>query len=67
MPGQIVEVYVAPGDRVMPGQRLLVLEAMKMQQPVLAPYRGVVTQVPVARGDQVAAGQLLVHIDQTDE
>jgi 3-methylcrotonyl-CoA carboxylase alpha subunit len=67
MPGQIVEVYVAPGDSVVSGQKLLVLEAMKMQQPVLAPYRGIVTQVPVSKGDQVTAGQLLVHIDEVDE
>ena len=67
MPGQIVEVYVAPGDSVVSGQKLLVVEAMKMQQPILAPYQGIVTRVPVAKGDQVTAGQLLVHIDEVNE
>ncbi|SCX45213.1 propionyl-CoA carboxylase alpha chain [Klenkia marina] len=63
MPGSVVAVHVAPGDRVTAGQRLLVLEAMKMQHPVTAPADGVVTSVDVAVGDQVEAGAVLTVLE----
>ncbi len=63
MPGAIVEVFVSPGETVEAGQKLLVLEAMKMQHPVTAPFAGTVAEVPVAKGDQVGDGQLLVRVD----
>lgn len=63
MPGSIVEVFVAEGDKVTTGQKLLVLEAMKMQQEIAAAFDGVVEKIPVAKGDQVAEGQLLVHVE----
>jgi biotin carboxyl carrier protein len=44
------------------GDRLLVLEAMKMQQPVLAPLSGRVRSVGVAQGDQVEEGQVLALV-----
>jgi biotin carboxyl carrier protein len=62
MPGQIVEVFVAVGDRVEAGQRLLVLEA-KMQHTMKAPFAGTVESLPVQAGDQVAGGQVLVHVE----
>jgi 3-methylcrotonyl-CoA carboxylase alpha subunit len=65
MPGSIVEVFVSEGDVVVTGQKLLILEAMKMQQEVLAPFDGVVEKIPVAKGDQVSEGQLLVHVEPT--
>lgn len=66
MPGQIVDVSVSIGDTVEKGQKLLVLEAMKMQQPVLAPFDGTVDQLPVAKGDQVGEGDLLVHVQPSE-
>ncbi|GHE08745.1 ATP-binding protein [Klenkia taihuensis] len=63
MPGSVVAVHVAPGERVGAGQRLLVLEAMKMQHPVTAPADGVVTSVDVAVGDQVEAGAVLTVLE----
>lgn len=66
MTGQIVEVFVEQGEQVHAGQKLLVMEAMKMQHTVSAPFDGTVTALPVARGDQVADGQLLVRVEAED-
>ncbi len=63
MPGSVVAVHVAAGDRVTAGQRLLVLEAMKMQHPVTAPADGVVTSVDVVVGTQVEAGTVLTVLE----
>jgi len=66
MPAVVRRVLVAAGDRVEKGQALLVLEAMKMEQPVLAPAPGVVREIAVAEGDQVEAGEILAVIDGED-
>lgn len=63
MPGLVVEVLAVPGQRFEAGERLAVLEAMKTLQPVTARSAGVVAEVAVAAGDQVAAGQLLVRVE----
>ena len=55
MPGTVVSVGVVEGDRVEAGQTVLVLEAMKMQHTVTAPLAGVVTEIDVRPGAQVAA------------
>ena len=62
MPGTVLAVDVAVGDTVSAQQRLVVLEAMKMEMPVLAPFAASVTAVHAATGDQVAAGALLVEL-----
>jgi biotin carboxyl carrier protein len=62
MPGTVLGVDVAVGDAVTPQQRLVVLEAMKMEMPVLAPFAATVTAVHVEPGDQIAAGTLLVEL-----
>ncbi|MBC8100093.1 MAG: biotin/lipoyl-binding protein [Armatimonadetes bacterium] len=62
MPGQVVEVYVAPGDSVTAGQTLLVLEAMKMEIRLSAAANGVVKQVLVSKGSLVERDQPLVEI-----
>jgi acetyl/propionyl-CoA carboxylase alpha subunit len=64
MPGTVIKVLAAPGDRVSPRQTLLVLEAMKMETPVVSPYQAVVRAVHVAEGDQVAGGALLVELEE---
>jgi acetyl/propionyl-CoA carboxylase alpha subunit len=64
MPGTVIKVLVAPGDRVEPRQALLVLEAMKMETPVASPYEAVVRTVHVAEGDRVTGGQLLVELEE---
>ena len=62
MPGQVVEVYVKPGDTVQSGQTLALLEAMKMEIRVLAPVEGVVTEVFVQKGDVVERDQRLINL-----
>jgi propionyl-CoA carboxylase alpha chain len=64
MPGTVIKVLAAPGDRVERRQTLLILEAMKMETPVLSPYEAVVRAVHVAEGDRVASGALLVELEE---
>jgi acetyl-CoA/propionyl-CoA carboxylase, biotin carboxylase, biotin carboxyl carrier protein len=64
MPGTVIKVLAAPGDHVGQRQTLLVLEAMKMETPVVSPYEAVVRAVHVAEGDQVAGGALLVELEE---
>lgn len=63
MPGLVVDVLVSEGDRVEAGQKLAVLEAMKTQQPLLAPFAGIVEKIGGAKGEQVAEGQLLLIVN----
>jgi acetyl/propionyl-CoA carboxylase alpha subunit len=64
MPGVVVKVLAAEGDRVEPRQPLVVLEAMKMETPLVSPYGAVVKRVHVAEGDRVAGGALLVELEE---
>ena len=64
MPGTVIRVLVAPGDAVAARQPLVVLEAMKMETPLVAPYAGRSTEVHVAEGDRVAGGALLVELGE---
>ena len=66
MPGVVVDVMIAEGDTVEAGQTLLVLEAMKMQNPLQADEPGIVRRVLVEKGAAVAGGALLVEIDCGD-
>jgi len=61
--GNIFKVHVSVGDEVDEGDRLLVVEAMKMETEIVAPRTGVIAQVLVAEGDVVAVGDPLVVID----
>jgi acetyl-CoA/propionyl-CoA carboxylase biotin carboxyl carrier protein len=63
MQGTIVKVLVAQGDAVEPGQALLVLEAMKMENHINAEGGGTVTEVRVAAGDTVGTGDVLIVIE----
>jgi 3-methylcrotonyl-CoA carboxylase alpha subunit len=62
MHGKVLSVSVAKGDRVAKGQRLMVLEAMKMEHALDAAAEGVVAELSVAAGDQVAEGAQLILI-----
>ena len=63
MPGTVLRVLVEPGDRVTARQPLVVLEAMKMETPLVAPYEAVVRTVHARAGDRVAGGAALVELD----
>ncbi|WP_417727560.1 acetyl/propionyl/methylcrotonyl-CoA carboxylase subunit alpha [Roseovarius sp.] len=64
MPGLVKAVYAAPGQAVTKGDRLAVLEAMKMEHSLLAARDGVVAEVLVSAGDQVSAGAALVRLEE---
>ena len=67
MPGTVVRVLVAEGDRVEEGQLLLVLEAMKMEQPFTAPHAGRVESLPFGEGSMVTGGAVLVELEEVLE
>ncbi|HEX8483187.1 MAG TPA: acetyl/propionyl/methylcrotonyl-CoA carboxylase subunit alpha [Allosphingosinicella sp.] len=66
MPGRVLSVDVRQGDRVAKGQKLLTLEAMKMEHSLTAPFEGVVAELPVVQGAQVSEGTLLVRVEKVD-
>ena len=63
MPGMVTEIAVSPGQEVMAGDKLIVLEAMKMLTTVSASADGVVKDVLVKKGDQVDSDDLLLKLD----
>jgi acetyl/propionyl-CoA carboxylase alpha subunit len=64
MPGTVIRVLAKAGERVARRQPLLVLEAMKMETPLVAPYDAVVKAVHVSEGDRIAGGALLVELEE---
>jgi 3-methylcrotonyl-CoA carboxylase alpha subunit len=67
MPGKVTAVYVLAGENVSEGQRLAVLEAMKMEHALVAPRDGVVAEVLAEPGDQIEAGAALVRLEEVGE
>ena len=63
MPGTVLKVNVAVGDKVEAGQTLLVLEAMKMEHEIKAPTDGTVTAIAAVEGAMVNPGKKLVTVD----
>ncbi|MFT7625070.1 MAG: acetyl/propionyl-CoA carboxylase alpha subunit [Myxococcota bacterium] len=63
MPGKVVAIDVAEGDAVERGQRLLVVEAMKMENDVKSPRDGVVAAICVVVGDAIESGQTLIELE----
>lgn len=63
IPGRILTVSITPGDRVMAGQQVMAVEAMKMQNELRAPRDGVVVSVEVGPGDTVEVGDLLMVLE----
>ena len=62
LPGTVLDVFVKPGDAVKVGQRLLLLEAMKMENNIDADRDGKIQEVKVQKGDTVMEGAILVTI-----
>jgi 3-methylcrotonyl-CoA carboxylase alpha subunit len=67
MHGKVVAVLVRPGDRVQKGQRLAIVEAMKMEHVLVAPSDGEVAEVAAEAGAQVAEGARLIVLKAGDE
>jgi 3-methylcrotonyl-CoA carboxylase alpha subunit len=66
MPGKVTSVEVSQGDKVAKGQRLLTLEAMKMEHGLVAPFDGVVAELNAKAGGQVSEGTVLAKIEKRD-
>jgi 3-methylcrotonyl-CoA carboxylase alpha subunit len=64
MPGRVIAVEVAAGEQVTKGQKLVTLEAMKMEHSLTAPFDGTVTELNVEAGGQVSEGAVLVRIEK---
>jgi 3-methylcrotonyl-CoA carboxylase alpha subunit len=66
MPGRIIAVAVTQGQPVTKGQKLLTVEAMKMEHSLLAPFDGTVAELNAQEGAQVSEGALLAHIEKLE-
>lgn len=62
MPGNILSVNVSVGDKVKEGQVIMVLEAMKMENEIMATQAGTITSIAVSKGETVESGSLLYTI-----
>jgi 3-methylcrotonyl-CoA carboxylase alpha subunit len=63
MPGKVTSVDVSVGEQVAKGQRLLTLEAMKMEHALLAPFDGVIAELAVEPGAQVQVEAVLARVE----
>ena len=66
MPGRIIAVDVAAGDTVTKGQKLVTLEAMKMEHSLVAPFDGIVAELNAEAGGQVSEGAVLARIERAE-
>jgi biotin carboxyl carrier protein len=67
LPGTVVAVHVAAGQKVERGAPLVTVEAMKMEHTLTAPHAGTVTRVPFGVGERVAAGAVLAELSSTTQ
>jgi 3-methylcrotonyl-CoA carboxylase alpha subunit len=67
MNGRVLELFVAVGDLVSGGQRLAVIEAMKMEHTLRAPFAGTVRRVAAIAGAQVVEGGEIVVIERSEQ
>lgn len=63
IPGTIVDLYVEEGAKVAEGEKLMVLEAMKMRNTIYAEFDGVISSINVKVGDKVRKNQLMFEMD----
>ncbi|MFB3925818.1 MAG: acetyl-CoA carboxylase biotin carboxyl carrier protein subunit [Syntrophales bacterium] len=63
MPGTISEILVEVGDQVKADEELIILEAMKMENPICAPANGKVAEIKVAEEDKVDTNQVLIVLE----
>jgi biotin carboxyl carrier protein len=62
MPGKIIQVTKKVGDKVLESEEILVMEAMKMEMPVVSPVNGLITAIKVAEGKSVAKDEVLATV-----
>lgn len=67
MPGKILEVLVEEGEKVSAGQRLVVIEAMKMENPLRAPHDSVVTKIHVKADESIGPGDPIIELDAAEQ
>jgi 3-methylcrotonyl-CoA carboxylase alpha subunit len=67
MPGKVIAVDVKEGDNVKAGQRLMVLEAMKMEHALTAPFDGTVSELSASEGGQVQVEAVLAVVEPLSE
>ena len=67
MPGKVIAVDVSEGQPVEAGQRLMVLEAMKMEHALTAPFAGTVTELAAREGQQVQVETLLARVEKAQD
>ncbi|MBK8905917.1 MAG: biotin/lipoyl-binding protein [Anaerolineaceae bacterium] len=65
IPAVVADILVSVGDPVADGDKLILLESMKMIIPIQAPYSGTVTAINCAKGDSVQAGVPLIELDES--
>ncbi|MCK5836321.1 MAG: biotin attachment protein [Desulfobacula sp.] len=64
LPGNVYEIQFAVGDQVREGETMVILEAMKMETPVIAPRNGIINSIEVVKGQTVQLGQVLLTINE---
>ena len=64
LPGTIIDIFVKPGDKVTIGQRILLLEAMKMENNIESDKAGTVAEIKISKGDAVMEGDVLIIIGE---
>ena len=67
MNGRLVAIAVADGETVEAGQRLAVVEAMKMEHALVAPYAGIVRDLDASVGDQLEMGERIMWVEKEGE
>jgi len=67
IPGKIISIHVSTKEMVEEGQVCLILEAMKMQNEIVAPITGIVTQINCKAGDSIDANVPLIVIEPVDD
>jgi biotin carboxyl carrier protein len=61
IPGTVREVFVKEGEKVRHGQKLMILEAMKMMNTIYAPADGTIASVYIAKGDRIPKGTVMIR------
>ena len=62
MQGLVLNILISLGEKVKAGQDLIILEAMKMENPIIAPVEGTISSIEISKGDTVEAGDILVTL-----